>query len=173
MFDLTTNYFQLFGLPVGCEVDPKQLKQKYLELQRQYHPDNFAAESEATQRQAVQQVSYLNQAYDTLKSPLKRAVYLLHTAGHDYDPDTQIHDDTEFLMQQMELREELSEISIDSEELDQLRAKASTSFEKHKNQFADSYGNKKWQEAGAEINKMMFLSKLLTEIDEKEEVLLG
>jgi len=91
LFDLTANYFELLDLEQDYQLDLKVLKEKYLELQREVHPDKFASESEKIQREAIQRVSYLNQAYEILKSPLQRAIYLLQISGNDFDPDTQIH----------------------------------------------------------------------------------
>ena len=88
MFDLKTNYFEVFGLQPTSDVELSSLKTKYLELQRLVHPDNHVSESDEAQRHALQRVSYLNQAYDTLCFPLKRAIYLLQSVGHDNDPDT-------------------------------------------------------------------------------------
>ena len=122
----------------------------------------------------MQSVSYLNQAYETLKSPLKRAIYLLQTAGQDFDPDTQIHNDPVFLMEQMELREELSAVSDADDAFDTLeclRDKASTSYKQYQESFADLYAEENWPAASTEINKMMFATKMLQEISEKEETL--
>ena len=174
MFNLTTNYFRLFGLAANYQLDLVDLKTRYLELQRQVHPDQFASESDQVQRQAMQSVSYLNQAYETLKSPLKRAVYLLQTAGQDFDPDTQVHNDPVFLMEQMELREELSAVSDADDAFDTLeclRDKASTSYKQYQESFADLYAEENWPAASTEINKMMFATKMLQEISEKEETL--
>lgn len=174
MFDLTTNYFALFGLKPCYQLDLKKLKSCYLELQRQVHPDNFASESDQVQREAVQRVSYLNQAYESLKSPMSRAIYLLETAGYDFNPDTQIHNDAAFLMEQMELREALSDISDEPDpisSLDQLRDKAQNSYQQYQDVFATRYDEKNWDAAANEVNKMMFAVKLLAELSEKEEML--
>lgn len=174
LFDLTTDYFALFGIKQSYQLDLVVLKAKYLELQRQVHPDNFASGSEKQQREAMQSVSYLNQAYESLKSPLQRAIYLLQLANHGFDPDTQVHSDTEFLFGQMELREELSETSNADDPLavlDNLRHKAEASYREYQQQFSSFYDQKNWQLAATEINKMMFASKLISEISEKEETL--
>lgn len=174
MFDLTANYFELLDLEQDYQLDLKVLKEKYLELQREVHPDKFASESEKIQREAIQRVSYLNQAYETLKSPLQRAIYLLQISGNDFDPDTQIHNDAAFLLEQMELREELSEVSYTNEPLtalEELNNKASLRYKSHQEQFSKLYSEKNWQDAAVEINKMMFAKKLLSEISEKEEML--
>lgn len=174
LFDLATNYFDLLGAKQSYFIDLSALKKKYLDLQRQVHPDNFASGSDKVRREAMQRVSYLNQAYETLKSPLQRAVYLLQISGNDFDPDTQVHSDPAFLMQQMELREALSEVS-DADDplaaLDELRDNAEQNYQEYQNQFAEFCDQSKWQDASLVVNKMMFVNKLLREIAEKEEVL--
>ena len=47
------NYFQLFQLPAGFEIDLTELGTRYLELQRNFHPDNFATASERDRMMAV------------------------------------------------------------------------------------------------------------------------
>lgn len=174
MFDLTTNYFELLGAKPSFCVDIHGLKTRYLELQRQVHPDNFASDSDRIQRESVQRVSYLNQAYETLKSPLQRAIYLLETAGYDFDVNTQIHDDVSFLVEQMAMREDLSEAG-DAEDphavIEGLREKAESNYKLYQENFAVLYGKENWREASEEVNKMMFAFKLLNEISEKEESL--
>ena len=174
MFNLTTNYFVLFGIDQTYDVDSKLLKSRYLELQRQTHPDNFAIEPQNVQRESVQRVAYLNQAYDTLKSPLKRAIYMLQTAGQSFDPETQIQNDPLFLMQQMQLREALAEVSEQDDPLstlDKLREDALQNFASQQRVFAQQFEDQNWLLAATEINKMMFSAKLLTEINEQEEIL--
>lgn len=174
MFDLNTNFFELFELDIAFDLNLKDLKSKYIQLQRKVHPDNFASGTDAEQRIAMQRVSYLNQAHDTLKSPLKRAIYLLECSGQAFDPDTQVSNDPIFLMEQMELREALSEIphSVESiSDLDVLRCEAKKAFVENQNNFIRFYKASEWSSAGEEINKMMFVSKFIHEITEKEEVL--
>ena len=155
-------------------MDEAELKSKYIELQKQAHPDNFASESETVQRLAVQKVSYLNQAFECLKSPLERAIYLLNIAGHPFDPDTQIHSDVEFLMAQMELREALSEVTGADDPftaLDRLLVEASEQNKQYQMDFKTEYEQSNWSQAAVAVNKMMFATKLLHEISEKEESL--
>jgi len=174
LFDLTTNYFALFGLEQSYSVDRKALKASYLQLQREVHPDNFVTESDAVQRDAMQRVSYLNQAYETLLNPVQRAIYLLQTNGHEYDADVQIHNDGQFLLEQMELREELALIpdaTDPMESIERLRQKAEQNYQAHQNIFAEQLAKQNWEQASAEVGKMMFACKLLSEISEKEAVL--
>lgn len=108
---LEQNYFSLFEVPESFSVDLDLLSTRYLTLQGEAHPDRYASEGAAQQRIAMQFAAHINLGLETLKSPLKRAEYLLARRGVDIDFDTTTNNDIEFLMQQMELREELSDIA--------------------------------------------------------------
>ena len=113
------NYFQLFHLPAQFELDLTELGTRYLELQRQFHPDKHAAGSERDKMMAVQQAANINDAYHSLKQPLLRAEHLLALRGLKISNEQRSFMEPAFLMQQMELRELLAEISdaADPEEL--------------------------------------------------------
>jgi molecular chaperone HscB len=106
---LTDNYFELFGLPAEFDVDENRLATLFRALQSAAHPDKFAGVGDAERRLAVQRSSHINEAFQTLKDPLRRARYLLAVRGVPVD-DMQTVVDTEFLFEQMELREALADI---------------------------------------------------------------
>jgi len=110
MLDFSKNYFELFGLPVTYIVDVNALAERYRELQRIVHPDRFANAPDQARRLSVQGASLINEAYEILKDPLSRGSYLLTLHGVEMDAQNESTHDMEFLMQQMELREELEEI---------------------------------------------------------------
>jgi molecular chaperone HscB len=110
MLDLTQNYFQLFGLPVGFGVDPESLTERYRELQRIVHPDRYASGTEQERRLSMQGATFLNEALETLRDPLLRAHYLLRLKGAEAGRQHGQPMDPAFLMEQMELREELAEL---------------------------------------------------------------
>jgi len=104
------NYFQLFQLPPQFELDLTELGTRYLTLQKQFHPDNFAAASERDRMLAVQQAANINDGYHSLKQPLLRAEHLLALRGLKISSEQRSFTDPVFLMQQMELRELLADI---------------------------------------------------------------
>lgn len=108
MLDLTQNYFDLLGLPVGFDVDLERLTERYRELQRVVHPDRHASGTEKERRLAMQGATLLNEALETLQDPLLRARYLLRLQGGEPGPAGGRPIAPEFLMEQMELREELA-----------------------------------------------------------------
>lgn len=108
--DFRQNYFELFALPVGFEIELDVLSKRYQELQRTLHPDKFVNASERERRISLQQAAQVNSAFQTLKDPMARARYLLELRGFGMSDENTTIRDPEFLEQQMELREELAEI---------------------------------------------------------------
>ncbi|VXA78659.1 MULTISPECIES: co-chaperone HscB [Aeromonas] len=104
------NHFELFGLVESFELDTRQLADTYRQLQTQFHPDRFATAPEREQLVAVQRAAQINDAYTTLKTPLRRAEYLLSLRGTDIRGEQQTLQDTSFLMQQLEWRERLADL---------------------------------------------------------------
>ena len=81
MISLQTNDFELFDVPAQFAQDRAQLDARWKALQREAHPDRFAAEGAAAQRIAMQWSVRINEAYQRLKDPLKRAAYLCELQG--------------------------------------------------------------------------------------------
>src|SRR6266513_1486552 len=120
--NLNQNHFELFGLPARFAVDAAALEGRYRELQREVHPDRFAAAPEPEQRVSMQLATRVNEAYQTLKSPLKRAVYILRLRGVDPEFETNTAMPPEFLVEQMAWRERIEAGSEDPEALVRLRS---------------------------------------------------
>jgi molecular chaperone HscB len=78
-----TDYYQLLGIPRSLKLSLDELQKRYYELSRQLHPDRFMQKPEAEQQRALDMSSALNDAYRTLKDPVKRAHYLLGQEGFD------------------------------------------------------------------------------------------
>ena len=165
-FNFEQSYFDLFGLPVSCELDTTQLRQQFMELQRQYHPDRFAAGSDTERRIAVQIASYLNSAHQTLVDPLKRAEYCLQLAGLDTNTETDTKMDPMFLMQQMELRESLEEVASAKDplqSLDKVRAEIDELIDQTAAQTSELLANDKLESARDGVRRWQFLEKLASE----------
>ena len=111
------NYFELFDLETSFFIDDDQLKAAYRREISRFHPDNYATKSESEKLQALQNTSLLNTAFTSLKTPLNRASYLLKMQGLDpFDErDTVMNHD--FLISQIDLREELEVIEEDRDSL--------------------------------------------------------
>ena len=109
MISLQANDFELFDVPVQYAQDRAQLDARWKALQREAHPDRFAAEGAAAQRVAMQWSVRINEAYQRLKDPLKRAAYLCELRGAPVQADNNTAMPAAFLMQQMAWRETLEE----------------------------------------------------------------
>ncbi len=173
---LGKNHFELFALPASFEVDLEDLALRYRELQRAVHPDRFANASEQEKRLSVQQAAQINEAFQVLKQPLSRARYLLEINGLPLnDTDTQMAPD--FLMEQMTLREALSEVQGAEEPFDALNRVRDT-IETREREFVDSL-RQSFADGSPEahayardlVRKMQFMQRLLGEVDNMEETL--
>lgn len=170
------NYFELFGLPSQFQLDGSLLSSQFRELQKRFHPDNFASASERDRLMAVQKASEINDAYQVLKSPLSRAEYLLAENGFDIRGEQQTMSDPMFLMEQMELREELEDIPSSSEPEDALfdfDNKVSKMYKQHLKSVEQELNEGLWQQAAERVRKLKFIAKLKNEIELVEEKLLG
>jgi len=107
--DFSQTHFELFGLPATYALDRVKLDAAYRELQNTVHPDRFAAKPEAEQRVAMQWATQVNEAYQTLKHPVSRGVYLLKLQGIDALDANNTKMAPAFLMQQMEWREAIDD----------------------------------------------------------------
>jgi molecular chaperone HscB len=109
VISLQANDFELFDVPARFEQDRSQLDARWKALQREAHPDRFAAEGAAAQRVAMQWSVRINEAYQRLKDPLKRAAYLCELQGAPVQAENNTAMPAAFLMQQMEWRENLDD----------------------------------------------------------------
>jgi molecular chaperone HscB len=109
VISLQANDFELFDVPVQYAQDRAQLDSRWKALQREAHPDRFAAEGAAAQRVAMQWSVRINEAYQRLKDPLKRAAYLCELRGAPVQAENNTAMPAAFLMQQMAWRETLED----------------------------------------------------------------
>jgi molecular chaperone HscB len=165
------NYFQLFQLPAQFDVDLTELGTRYLTLQKQFHPDNFAAASERDRMLAVQQAANINDGYHSLKQPLLRAEHLLALRGLKISSEQRSFTDPVFLMQQMELRELLADIP-QSAEPDDLIDDAEQQIRRQKKQLLAQLSQalavntvEHNQQAADIIRKLKFFFKLEQELE--------
>ncbi|WP_413110880.1 co-chaperone HscB [Thaumasiovibrio sp. DFM-14] len=168
------NYFELFGLPCDFTVDGNLLSHRFRDLQRQFHPDNFATASERDRLLAVQKAAEINDAFQTLKDPLRRAEYLLTLHGVELHIERQTMQDPEFLMAQMELREHLEAIpdSVDPEQaLMDFDEEVQVLYQQQLAQFVTLLAEQQWTDAADVVRKMKFVVKLQQEVERIEDSL--
>jgi molecular chaperone HscB len=107
--NLQSNDFQIFGLPERFSLERVELDARWKDLQRQAHPDRFASADAASQRLAMQWSVRINEAYQRLRDPIKRAAYLCELRGAPIEAENNTAMPSDFLMQQMQWREDLDE----------------------------------------------------------------
>jgi molecular chaperone HscB len=173
-FNLSSNYFELFELPQSFSVDADLLAQRYRELQRVVHPDRFANASDQEKRLSMQQVTRLNEACQVLKDPLLRARYLLELNGVQWDDEQSTVSDSAFLMEQMELREALSEVRGKSDPLmevgkimDDVMSRIRVMTDQLNLHFQENDDDHLWL-AKETVRKLQFLKKLKEEAEALE-----
>jgi molecular chaperone HscB len=174
MPDMHQNHFELFALPVGFTIDQVQLDQSYRRLQGEVHPDKFAAATPAERLRSMQLATHVNEAYQTLKSPVSRARYLLHLHGVDTQEETNTAMPPDFLMQQMEWREAIEESKDagDINALDQLLRDlrhAVITLEQKLRVTLDLQQD--YAQAAEAVRKLRFLDKVRDEIEQAIETL--
>ncbi len=160
--DFSANYFELFSLPTQYEVDREKLATQYRELQQQFHPDRFASATDQDRRLALQMASRINEAERVLRDPIARARYLLELQGIELGSDSETVRDPEFLMEQMELREQLeaAESAADPEDaLDQFATAMKQQIENHGQQFSQQW-EKVPEQAKQTMQQMQFFARL-------------
>ncbi|WCE30291.1 co-chaperone HscB [Vibrio sp. SCSIO 43137] len=166
------NHFELFGLPIQFELDGSLLSTQFRELQKQFHPDNFSTASERDRLMSVQKAAQINDAYQVLKQPVSRLEYILQLNGLDIRGEQKTLQDPMFLMQQMELREELEEIS-DEEALLDFDAKVNKLYKQHLLEVQQQLQDAMWEAAAEQVRKLKFIEKLKQEIEQTEDRLFG
>lgn len=163
--------FALFGVPRRFAQDRGVLDARWRELQGQVHPDKFAAEGAAAQRVAMQWAVRVNEAYQRLKDPVKRAAYLCELNGAPVHSESNTSMPNGFLMQQMAWREALEEATSlsDVEALadavamhrqQALVALAETCDEKHD-----------FTAAAEQVRALMFVERFADDVDRRLEAL--
>ena len=169
------DYFTLFGLPVRYPVDGSLLASRFQDLQRQFHPDRFASQPERERLMALQQAATINEAYQTLKHPLKRAEYMLSLHGFDLGNEQHTLRDTAFLMEQLELREELDAIErkADDAALAAFGERLAVAVRQRSAQMVQQLEDEQWTDAADTVRKLRFLDKLQQQVEQLEEKLLG
>ncbi|MBS1174952.1 MAG: hscB [Burkholderiaceae bacterium] len=154
------NYFELFQLPVSFDVDTDDLASRHRAIIARVHPDQFAHKSAMEQRVALQWATFANEAFDTLKSPIARAQYLLKLNAPELAVEgTRVNLPHEFLMQQMVWREAMEEGAGESvrEEVEQLRAETMV-------QLANECAGQNWDAVAETLAKSQFIENFIGQL---------
>ena len=171
MISLQASDFELFGLPAAFSLDRAQLDLQWKSLQREAHPDRFASEGTAAQRIAMQWSVRINEAYNRLKDPLKRAAYLCELNGAAVNAENNTSMPPAFLMQQMEWREALDDckavkvVESKIEGLEKLLDEVDASPAASLKQIASLIDNdQNFAAAVGQVRALMFIEKFAQEV---------
>lgn len=175
MSNSARNFFEVFDLTPGFAIDLAALTSRYRELQRLVHPDKYAQGSDQDRRLAVQTAANINEAFRTLKDPVERALYLLRLHEVAVDDEAARKLDPAFLMEQMELREALSEVRHSAQPAQALRNICATIDALEKQSLdaltaAFARGDAaSLHSANQHVQKLRFINRLRSEAQEAEE----
>jgi len=161
------NYFRFFGLDQQFNLDLPALDQAYLAVQKEVHPDRHARGSESEQRIAMQMATLANTAYQTLKNPIQRGLYLCHLHGVDAKLETNTAMPAAFLMKQMEWRENLDEQAEDLAALEALMEEVETSKQDTLLEIMQALDQARNYVRAAELLRgLLFIDKFAIELDD-------
>ena len=161
---MTQNFFETFNLPVLFNIDIDMLNHQYRTLQKTIHPDRFVNATDAEKKQSLQKSTQINDAYQVLKDPIKRASHIISL--HQVLKENTLPPD--FLMQQMEWEEEFETIN----DLEQIQL-FSDKIEKEKKILIELLAmnldeQKDWESATNIISKLKFITNLFLRIQQKK-----
>jgi molecular chaperone HscB len=162
------NHFELFGLASAFSLDKESLEKAYRGIQSQVHPDRFAHAGDAERRASLQWTTRVNEAYRALKDPVQRGKHILELHGVDVAFETNTQMPSDFLLQQLELREELEAATgkKDASRLERLRSALRSQKQALEGKIGQAIDAKKDYPGAAElVRKLMFLDRLDDEID--------
>ena len=159
---MTQNYFELFNLPEKFQIDLEMLQENYRAIQKEIHPDRFATSSENEKVQSMIMSTQTNDGYETLKSPIKRAKYILSL----HKSVEKITLPPDFLMQQMEWEEHFETIEKNSSELTEFKSTINKKYEEYFLLISTQIDHdQNWSDAAISIDKLYFIERLLQKIN--------
>ncbi|WP_026435064.1 Fe-S protein assembly co-chaperone HscB [Acidovorax sp. JHL-9] len=169
--NLQSDDFELFGVPQRFAQDRAALDARWKELQREAHPDKFAAQGAAAQRVAMQWSVRINEAYQRLKDPMRRAAYLCELHGAPIQAEDNTAMPASFLVQQMEWRESLEEArsSAELDALDDGVQQAQSQVLTLCRQLLDEQQD--YAAAARQVRALMFIARFADDIERRRDQL--
>jgi len=166
---LASSDFELFGLEPRFQLDSTQLDQQWKQLQKQVHPDQVASQGSADKRLAMQWSVRVNEAYQRLKNPLRRAAYLCELHGAPIRAEDNTAMPAAFLMQQMQWREDLDE-ATDAAAIEALQQQLFVEKKSLLQQCADAIdSHADWTNAAQTVRALMFIERFEHDLDNRLE----
>ena len=169
--NLQSDDFELFGVPRRFAQERSALDTRWKELQREAHPDRFAAQGAAAQRVAMQWSVRINEAYQRIKDPLRRAAYLCELHGAPIRAEDNTAMPADFLLQQMEWREALEEAdtlaAVDALAVQVQQARSAALA--HCARLLDGQGD--FLAAANQVRALMFIARFSQDVGQRQDQL--
>jgi len=174
MSNAQKDYFQLFSLPEQFDIDTKLLEANFRKIQSTSHPDRFVSANASEKLASMQLATLSNEAYGTLKNAARRAKYLLEKQGIDAVADTNTALPMDFLMEQMEWREQLenAKAAKDVPAMDKFLSKLRSESKALEHELTGLFDVKKNYATATEVTrKLIFIDKVCADIQQAIEYL--
>lgn len=169
--NLQSNDFELFGVPQRFAQDRAMLDARWKDLQREAHPDKFAAQGAAAQRLAMQWSVRINEAYQRLKDPLKRASYLCELNGAPINAEKNTAMPHDFLVQQMQWREALDDAET-AEDFEEIASRAMVNGREKLSKIEQLLDvDRDFPAAARQVRSLMFIERFASEVDARIDLL--
>jgi molecular chaperone HscB len=164
---LASDDFELFGLPRRFALDRADLDARRRSLQGEVHPDRFAGADGAARLAAMQSAVRVNEGYERLKDPLKRAAYLCELAGVSIGAEDNTAMPVDFLDRQMAWREALDDASTpaDLQRIEQEVASERQAAHERLRHALDDSGDV--AAAVGQVRALMFVERFAADVDDR------
>lgn len=162
------NYFEIFDIKISYSIDINLLEDRYFKRQKDFHPDRYASKSDDEKLDAMQKSMEANKAYETLKSDLLRAEYLITEQGIPLCKESEAAKriSSESLMEAFEDRQML-ESANSKNRLNELLSTAENALALYKTEFKNLYQKKLFDDAAVSVLKMRYKNKFIEEVKVK------
>ena len=168
---LQADDFELFGLPRRYAQERAEIDARWKALQAEVHPDRHAARGQAAQRVAMQWAVRVNEAYQRLKDPLKRAAYLCELNGAALQTESNTAMPAGFLMQQLAWREALDEAE-DEASLNRLHDEVIAARRELLARLGATLDEQKdWPAAAGQVRALMFVERFAQDVEQRLDAL--
>ena len=164
---MSINFFTLLQLPEAFDIDLETLHQNYQSIQKNIHPDRFATFDDEAKLESIKKTAQVNDAYQTLKSPIRRAEYLLQLKGINIHDEKYTAVPQDFLMQQMEWREELETHKLNKVALQKLAQDIQKNKNDMMNQLPSFFDDKNYLNDAIRVTRELnFIEKIEQHIND-------
>lgn len=157
---MSSNYFEQFNLPTSFVIDEAELEKRYIKLQQQFHPDAAIDQTSAEINSIL-----INQAYQILKNPIKRAIYLLELQNININSEEcVVKPDVDTLNLVMNLREEIFENKNSPQIIIPLKQKIKNIIRDDLLKVASDLKQEKYALAAQNLIRIKYLDKILSDL---------